>query len=93
MPRISQSQVRANVGHFIRARRRALDLSQDALGACLGLTQQQVQRIEHGQAGISADRLVQIAEALGVSDMNAFFVQPATMRRIAKLGTTPNLYR
>ena len=93
MPRMSQSQVRANVGRCVRVHRRALDLSQDALGACLGITQQQVHRIETGQAAISADRLAQIAEALGVRDMNAFFAQPATIRHIPEIRTTSNIFR
>jgi transcriptional regulator with XRE-family HTH domain len=51
----------------LRQRRIALGISQEQLGAELGLTFQQVQKYEKGQNRISAGRLYKIASILSVS--------------------------
>ena len=43
-----------------------IGLSQEKLGAALGLTFQQVQKYEKGTNGVGASRLLQIAEVLDV---------------------------
>jgi len=61
-PKIVDKQV----GLRIRARRLLLDLSQEALGAALGITFQQVQKYEKGVNRVGASRLAQLAEVLKV---------------------------
>ena len=53
-----------HVGARLRKRRQALSISQERLGAQLGLTFQQVQKYEKGVNRIGASRLYQIAQAL-----------------------------
>ena len=54
------------VGVRLRMRRSLLGMSQEALGAALGLTFQQVQKYERGANRIGASRLYDLAHALGV---------------------------
>jgi transcriptional regulator with XRE-family HTH domain len=63
----SADEVDAHVGRRLRQRRIALGISQEQLGAELGLTFQQVQKYEKGQNRISAGRLYKIAHILSVS--------------------------
>jgi transcriptional regulator with XRE-family HTH domain len=60
------------IGRRIRARRRQLGLSQQALGHSLGLSYQQVQKYEGGVSPIGAGRLQQLAEILNVP-VSVFF--------------------
>jgi transcriptional regulator with XRE-family HTH domain len=60
------------VGARLRLRRSLLCLSQEALGAALGLTFQQVQKYERGANRIGASRLFDLARALGV-DVDYFY--------------------
>ena len=62
----SADEVDAHVGRRLRRRRTALGMSQEQLGAALGLTFQQVQKYEKGQNRIGAGRLYRIANILGV---------------------------
>lgn len=54
------------MGQRLRARRRALGMSQKALGEALGFTPQQVQKYENGTNRIAVVTLVRAAEALGM---------------------------
>lgn len=54
------------VGERIRSARLAASLSQEALSARLGVTRPQLTNIEGGRSGVSVDRLIEIAAALGV---------------------------
>ena len=54
------------LGGRIRTLRRALGLSQAALGAKLGITFQQVQKYENGGNRVSALMLIKLSEALAV---------------------------
>src|SRR6266480_6255785 len=56
-----------HVGSRIRTRRIYLDMRQEELGRKLGLTFQQVQKYESGANRVSASRLWEIAEVLGVT--------------------------
>ena len=56
----------------MRARRRQLGLSQQALGDALGLSYQQVQKYEQGISRIGAGRLQQLADVLNVP-VSVFF--------------------
>ena len=59
--------VDVHVGARIRARRLLLGMNQDTLANALGLTFQQVQKYESGANRVSASRLWEIAEVLGVT--------------------------
>lgn len=56
-----------HVGLRIRLRRRQAGFSQQRLAEIIGLTFQQVQKYERGANRVSASKLWDIAEALGVS--------------------------
>ena len=60
------------VGKRLRSRRLKMGLSQTELGAAAGVTFQQVQKYEKGANRISASRMIQFAERLGVAP--AYFV-------------------
>ncbi len=55
-----------HVGSRVRMRRMLVGLSQERLGERLGLTFQQVQKYEKGSNRVSASRLYQMAQILGV---------------------------
>ena len=54
------------VGRRMRNRRKALGISQEALGEALGITFQQIQKYEKGTNRVGASRLQAIATILGV---------------------------
>ncbi|MCJ2035787.1 helix-turn-helix domain-containing protein [Methylobacterium sp. J-068] len=60
------------VGLRIKSLRRSAGLSQANLGNALGVTFQQVQKYESGRSKIAAEKLHQIAQALGV-DISYFY--------------------
>jgi transcriptional regulator with XRE-family HTH domain len=55
------------VGQRLRWRRREMKLTQEQLGEKLGLTFQQVQKYEKGVNRISAGRLFEMAQVLGIT--------------------------
>src|SRR3954466_11198020 len=61
-----------HVGARIRTRRLLLGMNQETLANALGLTFQQVQKYEGGANRVSASRLAQVAEILGVPVMYFF---------------------
>ena len=61
------------VGERLRSRRLKMGLSQSEFGAAAGVTFQQVQKYERGTNRISASRMIQFAERLGVAP--AYFVE------------------
>ena len=60
------SPVDVYVGSRLKVRRSLMGLSQEKLAEAIGLTFQQVQKYECGMNRISAGRLYQLAEILGV---------------------------
>lgn len=56
-----------HVGARVRARRLLIGMNQETLANRLGLTFQQVQKYEGGANRVSASRLAEIAEILGVT--------------------------
>lgn len=62
----------AHVGQRITIRRKLLNLSQETLAKKLGVTFQQVQKYEKGKNRISASRLWDYSQVLGV-EVNYFF--------------------
>lgn len=61
-----------HVGGRIRTRRMFIGMNQEGLAKALGLTFQQVQKYEGGTNRVSASRLSQIADVLGV-EVSYFF--------------------
>jgi len=66
LPDGSANPIDVHVGTRVRMRRTLLGLSQEELGAALGLTFQQVQKYEKGANRIGASRLYDLARILGV---------------------------
>jgi transcriptional regulator with XRE-family HTH domain len=60
------------VGARIRARRRALGLSQQVLGDAVGVTFQQIQKYEKGSNRLGSSRLQMVARTLRVSPAYLF---------------------
>lgn len=79
--------VDVHVGARIRTRRLLIGMNQETLAKALGLTFQQVQKYEGGANRVSASRLSQIADVLGVrisyffSDLEAEGAEP-TLREV-----------
>src|SRR5215468_3480672 len=67
-----------HVGARVRMRRKIVAMSQEKLGAALGLTPQQVQKYERGATRISASRLQQISHILQVPVTFFFEGAPAS---------------
>jgi transcriptional regulator with XRE-family HTH domain len=61
-----------HVGTLIRAKRRALGISQSELADALGLTFQQVQKYERGTNRVSSSKLYEIAQKLD-TPLSTFF--------------------
>jgi transcriptional regulator with XRE-family HTH domain len=83
--------VDVRVGERIRLKRNLLGFTQERLGDELGLTFQQIHKIEAGAAKVSASRLVDLSKILGVS-IEFFFGQddlllPEKMLRVVNGGT------
>jgi len=56
-----------HIGSHVRAKRKALGLTQDELARELGVTHQHISRIEGGQAVPSLDVLLNLSRRLGVT--------------------------
>jgi len=66
MAKKAPNPIDRHVGSRVRMRRMMLSMSQEKLGAALGLTFQQVQKYEKGTNRIGASRLQQISHILQV---------------------------
>jgi transcriptional regulator with XRE-family HTH domain len=69
----TKNELDQRVGERLRSRRLKMGMSQSELGAAAGVTFQQVQKYEKGANRISAGRMIQFAERLGVAP--AYFVE------------------
>jgi len=69
----SKNGLDQRVGERLRSRRLKMGLSQTALRIAAGVTFQQIQKYERGTNRISASRMIQFAEKLGVPP--AYFVE------------------
>lgn len=74
----SPNPIDKHVGSRVRMRRVLIGMSQEKLGAALGLTFQQVQKYEKGTNRIGASRLQQIAGILSVPPAFLFEDMPNT---------------
>jgi transcriptional regulator with XRE-family HTH domain len=78
------------IGNRVRMRREMLAMSQQKLGAALGLTRQHMQKCETGARRLSASQLHQIASVLKV--LPAFFFEGAPQARLhRKIAGVPSL--
>ena len=68
----SATAMDALIGQRIQIFRKAKGMSQGELGACLGVTFQQVQKYESGANRVGSGRLVEIARALEVPILKFF---------------------
>jgi len=66
------TQLDKHVGLRLRALRESCGFSQDEIGQEIGVSFQQLQKYEHGNNRISAARLFELAQILGV-EIDAFF--------------------
>ena len=69
----TKNELDRRVGERLRSRRLKMGLSQTELGAAAAVSFQQVQKYERGANRISAGRMIQFAERLGVTP--AYFVE------------------
>jgi transcriptional regulator with XRE-family HTH domain len=78
------------IGNRVRMRREMLAMSQQKLGAALGVTHQHVQKCEAGTRRLRASQLHQIASVLKVPP--AFFFEGAPQARLhCKIAGVPSL--
>ncbi len=66
MVKKTPNPIDVHVGNRVRMRRMLVGMSQEKLGQKLGLTFQQIQKYEKGANRISASRLFQMSQILGV---------------------------
>ena len=71
-PKGAAEVIDRHVGNKVRRRRELIGMSQDQLADHLGLSFQQIQKYENGTNRISAGRLLQIADFLGISVESLF---------------------
>jgi len=83
--------VDVHVGARIRQQRTLQGMSQTDLGAAVGITFQQVQKYENGSNRVSASRMWQFAQALGVPV--ASFFEGLQESGKAKKGDEPEVKR
>ena len=66
MSKRNPNPIDVHVGNRVRMQRMLVGMSQEKLGEHLGLTFQQVQKYEKGSNRVSASKLYQMAQVLGV---------------------------
>jgi transcriptional regulator with XRE-family HTH domain len=79
-----------HVGNRVRMRRMLIGMSQEKLGDQLGLTFQQVQKYEKGSNRVSASRLFQMAQILGVTVQFFYDDMPGSVSGQASTGFAEN---
>lgn len=75
----------AEIGRRVRVRRTLIGMSQERLGAVLGLSFQQVQKYEAGANRITAGRLYELAQALGVNVSHFFGAEAELLEGAGRL--------
>jgi transcriptional regulator with XRE-family HTH domain len=60
---------REEIAAAIKARRRLLNMSQKQIAEKVGTEYQRIAEIENGKTNVSIDRLIEIAEAIGLKVM------------------------
>ena len=87
-PPKSPNWIDKHLADQIRSRRRAMEMSQDHLGQELGVSFQQIQKYESGKNRMSAARLYEICQVLGVSIASMFEDIPPSAPAPKKNGRT-----
>jgi len=72
VPSSEPDPIDVHVGKLLRAYRLATGISQDELGAALGISFQQIQKYERAMNRLSASKLVEAARAMNIPP-SAFF--------------------
>ena len=90
MPKKSPNPIDKHVGGRVRMQRMLLGMSQEKLGDAIGLTFQQVQKYEKGANRVSASRLQQISDVLGVPVTFFFDDAPGGLQRTASRDDAPS---
>lgn len=85
MPQSTPHPIDVHVGAAIRVFRRRLNMSQTAAAEALGVSFQQLQKYEKGTNRVSASKLYELAQKLGVP-IEAFFEGLAGSPRSPKNG-------
>lgn len=70
--RLAAGTIDEHIGASIRARRRALELTQDDLAVRIGVTAQQIHKYENGANRVAASKLFEIAAVLSMP-VSSFF--------------------
>lgn len=83
LPSGDPNPIDVHVGMRIRLRRCLLGMTQEKLGAAIGLTFQQVQKYERGANRISASRLFDVSRVLGVPVSFFFDELPGASARLS----------
>ncbi len=78
-----------HVGARLRLRRTLLGLSQEKLGEAVGITFQQLQKYERGSNRISASRLYNLSQVLGVPVSYFFEEMPSPEHLVAPSSDAP----
>jgi transcriptional regulator with XRE-family HTH domain len=73
-----------DIGARLRTARLAAGLTQERLGKKLGITFQQIQKYEKGANRLSGSRLVQAAEAVGVTPAYFFGTNDANGKKLSE---------
>jgi transcriptional regulator with XRE-family HTH domain len=89
VPKKSPNPIDKHVGGRVRMQRMLLGMSQEKLGDAIGLTFQQVQKYEKGANRVSASRLQQISDVLGVP-VTFFFDDAPGPQRTASRDDAPS---
>jgi transcriptional regulator with XRE-family HTH domain len=89
VPKKSPNPIDKHVGGRVRMQRMLLGMSQEKLGDAIGLTFQQVQKYEKGANRVSASRLQQISDVLGVP-VTFFFDDAPGLQRAASRDDAPS---
>jgi transcriptional regulator with XRE-family HTH domain len=87
-PPRSPNWIDKHLADQIRNRRRAIEMSQDHLGRELGVSFQQIQKYESGKNRMSAARLYEICQILGVPIASMFENMPRSAPAPKKNGPT-----
>jgi transcriptional regulator with XRE-family HTH domain len=78
--RLTAQGVTRRLGARVIELRRRLDLTQEALAELVGCSARVVQRIEAGQVNLNLERLVQLANGLGV-DLPGLLSPPTVLTK------------
>ena len=90
MAKRNANPIDVHVGNRVRMRRMLIGMSQEKLGDQLGLTFQQVQKYEKGSNRVSASRLFQMAQILGVTVQFFYDDMPGSVSGQASTGFAEN---